>query len=175
MSNSNFWMVVGAGVPYFKHDTETAARLEAERLARITEANDSQSLNRSRLVLQRIFNGPTTIQIRDYPKTTHLIERFSFIMSPRNWTTCPQCKRNASQDHASDVKVWKASYGKVPPEEYEATRPPEKPPVVSENLREDYELWIDSDLKFHMHYHASCQDCGFEFNKTIDEPTSKEV
>ncbi len=33
-------------------------------------------------------------------------------------------------------QVWKASYGKVPPEEYEATRPPEKPPVVSEKTCE---------------------------------------
>lgn len=30
-----FWMVVGSGVPYFRHPTEGHARAEAERLARL--------------------------------------------------------------------------------------------------------------------------------------------
>ncbi len=33
--DANFWMVVGDGVPYVRHQTLMAARTEAERLARL--------------------------------------------------------------------------------------------------------------------------------------------
>ncbi len=35
MSASNFWMVVGEGVPKYKHTTLMSARIEAERLAKL--------------------------------------------------------------------------------------------------------------------------------------------
>jgi len=99
----------------------------------------------------------------------------STAMSARNWATCPQCKSQAKSEHADRIEAWKASYGKVSPQEYEDNRPPEKPPATDETLREDYELWIDDCLKFHMYYHASCEHCGLDFSKKIEESAVQKV
>lgn len=40
MGRKTFWMVVGIGVPYFKHDSENNARAEAERLARLNPGQE---------------------------------------------------------------------------------------------------------------------------------------
>lgn len=40
MNQQKFWMVVGLGVPYYKHTTEHSAATEAERLASLNPGEE---------------------------------------------------------------------------------------------------------------------------------------
>lgn len=86
-------------------------------------------------------------------------------MGADNWRTCPRCeaiaheKRNEMQQRVLD------GYGTMPRAEYlelySRLQEPQKP--LEENLREDYEVYIDDAGVFHCYYLAHCTECGFEF------------
>lgn len=96
-------------------------------------------------------------------------------MSANNWDICPRCKQRAEAKHAKAKKDIQKSYGKVTPEEYQrrldAVR---EPPELEETLREDWELGMEDDGRFHVGYFASCQDCGLEFQYKHEEKVDLE-
>ena len=91
-------------------------------------------------------------------------------MSASNWKECPKCKQNAEHDHANKVQAWRNQYGKVPIEEFEATKPSNELAVMEDSMREDYEFFLDENLVLHIDYRARCQNCDFEFtySKAVD-------
>ena len=90
-------------------------------------------------------------------------------MSADNWRVCPQCVAKERAEVAALKKLADKSYGKVSAQEWQS-----KIAAIAEresleddmpaSLREDYELWIDDNGKFHVSYRASCQDCPYKFS-----------
>ncbi|HKZ41494.1 MAG TPA: hypothetical protein VJ044_11060 [Candidatus Hodarchaeales archaeon] len=87
-------------------------------------------------------------------------------MSADNWARCPECrKRNAEQS--------KSLYGAVSEEEYRKwVDESEKEDLFT--LREDYEIWIDGDVEFHVTYRGHCEMCGFIFTFNHTEKALKD-
>jgi hypothetical protein len=97
-------------------------------------------------------------------------------MSANNWTTCPRCyvtqvaaRKNLAENLLREAK---ASYGKVPHEEYHrllleadsARAAAEKlHDSFPETLREDYELGINDNDDFTVDYGATCTQCNWKF------------
>ena len=89
-------------------------------------------------------------------------------MSADNWTYCPRCKNKAEEDLLLLQQKAADAYGKVPPAQYlQLLELAEKPPQISQTLREDYELGT-FDGVFQVDYRCSC-DCGFTFKFTHSE------
>lgn len=90
-------------------------------------------------------------------------------MSATNWDFCPQCKQLAAAAEAERVKKAEQSYGKVSSAKYlqllaEASEPIE----ADETLREDYQIGVDDDCKFYVHYKASCEHCEFHLDFDLE-------
>ena len=82
-------------------------------------------------------------------------------MSANNWRECPRCMKRAIEEKEAAVVAAKASYGKAPPEEYEAAMAEARKPVVhEETFREDYELGVLESGKFFVNYSGTCTRCG---------------
>jgi len=63
------------------------------------------------------------------------------------------------------IDKYRASYGKLSPEEYEAAMIVSKQPIdLKETLREDYEFYIEDDGSFYASYEAHCDRCGFKYS-----------
>lgn len=86
-------------------------------------------------------------------------------MSANNWAVCPRCTAEQSRDRKQRIEKARASYGRVTPEEYDKLkREAEEPFVLTQNLREDYELGVDEDGNFSVNYRCHCQQCRFSFS-----------
>lgn len=76
-------------------------------------------------------------------------------MSATNYAICPKCIKIKKEE--------KVVYGDVTEKEYLASiKNHEK--VISETLREDYEVYFDNDGNFIIYYGCSCEVCEFKFN-----------
>lgn len=87
-------------------------------------------------------------------------------MSADNWAVCPQCKKSAENLRDTTLLEAGKAYGKVSSEKYlELVQKADaiKTPLLSETLREDYEIGIAKDGSFSVSYGASCTSCGFNF------------
>lgn len=88
-------------------------------------------------------------------------------MSADAWQICPKCKKTSSNKKAEAQKRADEAYGKVSPREWlalseiaAATSPDEQ----EETFREDYEIYMEEDGTFNVHYRGKCRVCGFEHN-----------
>lgn len=98
-------------------------------------------------------------------------------MSANNWGICPRCKVTIELAHAELVTKAKASYGKVPPEEYSAlVEMAGKPLDFPETFREDYSVGAYRDGFFRVYYGGACETCGlsFEFKHEVQIPGALE-
>lgn len=82
-------------------------------------------------------------------------------MSADKWTVCPACtKRKESSP---------SLYGKVSEEEYLAVVTKEKDEGSQTNMREDYEIGIDSNGEFSVNYRCYCEECKFQWKYKIKQ------
>lgn len=91
-------------------------------------------------------------------------------MSADNWSHCPYCIAALRAEKDVELAGIKASYGKIPAEQYEAERAayvPFDPSKAVETVREDYEIYLvggwDADTATPngvVSYSAHCQECG---------------
>ena len=83
-------------------------------------------------------------------------------MSADNWMKCPKCLQKNTEDRENAIKNAKAKYGKIPEDEYrEAIMQSEKPVVLKDSFREDYEQGMDCDGEYSVSYSGRCIVCGF--------------
>lgn len=87
-------------------------------------------------------------------------------MSADNWRVCPNCEQTLWEKWENEKEQLRKSYGKIPAEKFveESQRLAEQPEVDESSLREDYEIGIYDDGKFHVNYSGRCQQCGYGFN-----------
>ncbi len=91
-------------------------------------------------------------------------------MSAENWALCPQCEKAEGENKAFRANEAKESYGKIPEAEYlELIVKNNKPIILEETLREDYEIGIfDEGLgkQLLISYSARCEneDCDFKID-----------
>ena len=93
-------------------------------------------------------------------------------MSADNWRTCPACVEIAEKKRNERIKNANAKYGKVPIDEFmlmifEAEKPLRHEPT----LREDYEQGIQDDGNYYVSFHATCNQCEFQFSYENKMPT----
>ena len=91
-------------------------------------------------------------------------------MSADAWRVCPKCLR-------SSEKKKELSYGKVSEEEYlrilvelDSLKDDD-----TQTLREDYEMFTDSDGVFYLKYSCSCSVCHFHFEYTYQKDLLNET
>lgn len=99
-------------------------------------------------------------------------------MSADNWTTCPQCVKQAAKNAENLYAKAAKLYGKVGHDEYtkameDAVQASGYRDRVQHSLREDYELGVDSDGKFSVSYWCSCKTCGFSWSYKVDGVDTK--
>lgn len=97
-------------------------------------------------------------------------------MSADRWAICPKCKKTLNEKRDSAIRKAKASYGKVPEEDYRAAMDAAGKPVsLEETFREDYEQGMDEDGTYSVSYGGYCKRCGFTHKYTFsqDVPLSK--
>lgn len=85
-------------------------------------------------------------------------------MSADNWTTCPKCKATAEAKANEVARIARASYGKVPLEEYQrmidvADRLANH--GLAKTFREDFQIGMMPDGTFTVVYRGSCDVCKF--------------
>lgn len=84
-------------------------------------------------------------------------------MSADNWGVCPQCKKLNDEKNKKRILDVVKKYGKVPPDEFvQLSKEANKPIMLEEHLREDYELGVGENGFFEVSYRCSCDVCGFE-------------
>ena len=86
-------------------------------------------------------------------------------MSPRNTSTCPQCRERQKARHEAEKQSLANAFKQVSQTEYERLRkeiPPEKP--ESETLEEYFEWEFTSRERFWFRFHFVCDVCGFDFS-----------
>lgn len=88
-------------------------------------------------------------------------------MSADNWGICPRCKQ--AKEKEQELAQFRAdqAYGTVSQDEYIALLEvaQQDPEAMKYELREDYELWIDTDEgTFNVFYKACCHTCNFSFS-----------
>jgi hypothetical protein len=95
-------------------------------------------------------------------------------MSARNWTHCPRCLQKHTEFRDAEIRIAKALYGVVEPDEYAAAMQsaeaiPERP---EPSFRENWEIGIESDGFFSVSYGGNCTKCDYshEFEHTEDVP-----
>lgn len=95
-------------------------------------------------------------------------------MSADNWDICPRCVHEANKAAQAEHDRVRESYGKVPPEQYEAERAalPQLPvsPEDHRTLREDYEFTGASKGTIHYSYGCECNACGLSMSFAGDKP-----
>ena len=87
-------------------------------------------------------------------------------MGADNWTTCPRCFSAAAAATADAIKRRDEAYGKVPPAEFLALDLAAQRPVdPGRTLGEYYDIGLNEEGWFGVHYSASCstKGCGFKF------------
>jgi hypothetical protein len=85
-------------------------------------------------------------------------------MSADNWAECPKCRAGAEEAKKRAEEEARASYGKVPAEQYVRLLASANQAIsLPDTLREDYELGL-SGTEFYVAYRCSCQECGFEYS-----------
>lgn len=95
-------------------------------------------------------------------------------MSADNWAICPRCKADADTKQQQLAEKIATSYGKIPEAEYLELRiQAESKPVLSETLREDYELCTNADGTFEVSYSCSCSRCGFRYSYGYSADTNQ--
>jgi len=91
-------------------------------------------------------------------------------MSADNWTICPKCNKSSLQLEKKEREKIKNSYGKISAEEYlELVRQHKLPKKIEDTLREDYEIGIDENGGFSIHYSCYCEECRFKFEFNYNE------
>lgn len=96
-------------------------------------------------------------------------------MSADNWAECPKCKAKRVADRKAVLDWLRTQYGKIDPDEFVSrTAEANKPFKGNPTLREDYEIGITEndkgDAVFSVSFGASCRECGFEFNHSVEVP-----
>jgi len=93
-------------------------------------------------------------------------------MSATNWAFCPNCEQLNKVEHEEKVRRLRESYGQVPRGDYEAAMKivNKMAELGEQTLREDYRVFIDSDLTFQLSYRASCECCKFNFEHNLTIP-----
>lgn len=92
-------------------------------------------------------------------------------MSADNWSICPKCVKNRTQELEKKKAEIVKNYGKVSSEEYFRLIDSLKKEEVSCSfetkevltLREDYEIGISENGEFSVGYSCSCSTCAFLF------------
>ena len=86
-------------------------------------------------------------------------------MSANNWQVCPRCKRQNDEERSKEQAEIEGQYGKIPSAEYMQLleKSKKRPSTISENLREDWEIWTDLAGTFNVIYHCSCDACGLDY------------
>jgi ribosome-binding protein aMBF1 (putative translation factor) len=91
-------------------------------------------------------------------------------MGADNWRRCPKCLKVENSKREAEIERVSNQYGKIPVAEFtRAAAAAEKPIVLGETLREDYELGINDNGEYEVSFSASCQKCGFKFNHSHSE------
>ncbi len=83
-------------------------------------------------------------------------------MSTDAWTICPHCTKDAKKDI-------NALYGTVSMEEFNAASKELTKVLEKENMRLDYEVYIDGD-KMIVSAKAYCTECGAEATARSETP-----
>jgi hypothetical protein len=85
-------------------------------------------------------------------------------MSADNWATCPRCFKDALHERRDREQAAKDAYGKVPEHEWLKMKEDAKVSLpFGDDLREDYEMYMEKDGTFKVVYKCSCSVCGFSF------------
>jgi predicted Zn-ribbon and HTH transcriptional regulator len=88
-----------------------------------------------------------------------------------NWRVCPNCKDKAILEQTRRLNEAESAYGTVSAEEYLKLRQAaEKAIEIEDSLREDWEIGLREDGLFFVSYGASCEECGFKFTFSKEEP-----
>ena len=90
-------------------------------------------------------------------------------MSADNWAICPRCKINHANTTAKMIEKVNKQYGKIDQDQFVRDRQVAidfAGQKLQPTLREDYEIYTDSDGVFTVSYGCSCSVCNFrhEFN-----------
>jgi len=80
-------------------------------------------------------------------------------MSADRWSICPKCAKK-HDEYLDEL------YGKVPKNVYDA-RMDEK--VLKDTLGEYYEVYLDDDGEFVVHYEGICRECGFKYTYNFSD------
>lgn len=84
-------------------------------------------------------------------------------MSADNWGICPKCKEKNDKANAKRISDAESKYGKISSDKYRALiKEAERPIILKETLREDYEMHTDHDGLFYVNYGCRCDVCGFQ-------------
>lgn len=96
-------------------------------------------------------------------------------MSADNWTHCPRCLQKHQEFRDAEIRIAKALYGVIGPDEYAAAMQTaegilERPEGPA--FRENYEIGIESDGTFTVSYGGHCTKCDYhhEFEHTENVP-----
>ena len=89
-------------------------------------------------------------------------------MSASRWSVCPKCYIRRQEEKEILERELSDSYGKISVGEFNELQARREQALAelensSEDLREDYEFYMDKDGNFSADYHAKCDNCGFEF------------
>ncbi len=96
-------------------------------------------------------------------------------MSADAWATCPRCHAQRVSEKIAQKQAMDAAYGKVAVEDFDKIRAIAEAPLEEfgniEEMREDYEFYINEDGIFSADFKAKCKNegCGFKFTYHHDD------
>lgn len=90
-------------------------------------------------------------------------------MSANNWTTCPNCKKEAEEKYQEEEKALDSAYGVVSASRFSQLAEEHSNNSVEKilgkyTLREDYDIGVGADGIFEVSYRAFCDKCGLKFS-----------
>ena len=94
-------------------------------------------------------------------------------MGADNWGKCPQCIKLHNEEVKADHEALMAAYGDIDAGEFARIMREldikTNNGVMSNTLRENYELHMSADGVFTIDYRASCKTCGFSYKYNESE------
>jgi len=91
-------------------------------------------------------------------------------MGADNGGVCPRCNARAVKERNRLLEVPQSDYGDIPKALYLKVRAEiEKPLVLEYHLREDYELYVNTEGIFLLWYSCQCSTCDFSFSYKHEE------
>lgn len=86
-------------------------------------------------------------------------------MSADHWRICPRCEKKRKEQIIEHAKNVKEGYGILSKNEYlEAIQYSESKEEGKPTLREDFEIFTDTDGLFYVKYTCYCTECHFIFS-----------